>query len=232
MTDCSLYLEALQKVFNEEFEKDMNELDQMEDHVFSVKHEKKMKKLIKRQKKPYFKLICTGGRRAACIIAAIFILSASALSVEAVRKAIFDFIISIFSDHNVITVEEGTDSGYPEKIEEEYDFSELPEGFEREYYEKTEASVSSYYSKKDKFIVLRQNIKATYKNIYDTEHMYNVQIIQELNQEFYIIEREKSNIIIWDNGKYVFTVSSNIDKNDMIEMCISTKIKDDSYNSS
>ena len=56
MTDCNLYLEALQKVFDEEFEKDMADLEQMEKAVLSEKFEKKMAKLIKRQKKPFFHL--------------------------------------------------------------------------------------------------------------------------------------------------------------------------------
>ena len=225
MTDCSLYLEALQKVFNEEFEKDMNELDQMEDHVFSVKHEKKMKKLIKRQKKPYFKLICTGGRRAACIIVAIIILSASALSVEAVRKAIFDFIISVFSDHNVITVEEGTDSGYPETIEEEYYISELPEGFDLSNEITSDTLIKKAYTKEDKKIYLQQRVKNDYKYYYDNELHQNTSTYIEGNIEYYIIETSDDILIFWDNGRYIFELYCNLDKFAALNLCISTKIE-------
>lgn len=225
MTDCSLYLEALQKVFNEEFEKDMNELDQMEDHVFSVKHEKKMKKLIKRQKKPYFKLICTGGRRAACIIAAIIILSASALSVEAVRKAIFDFIISVFSDHNVITVEEGTDSGYPETIEEEYYISELPEGFVQLQYDKSPVSINSLYCKDKTCVFFYQTVKSKFNKYFDNEHSQVFETITYKEQIYLVSESNGLVIYIWDNEKYVFEIHSNLDKDFVLKLCNSTKIK-------
>lgn len=223
MTDCSLYLEALQKVFNEEFEKDMNELDQIEDHVFSVKHEKKMVKLIKRQKKPYFKLICTGGRRAACIIAAIILLSASALSVEAVRKAIFDFIISIFSDHNVITVEEGTDSGYPETIEEEYYISDLPEGFTLFQETKLENKIYKVYTNDDKYIILQQKVKLNYKHYNDNENNQRISTYQYGNIEYYIIETSNDIRYIWDDGRYILELHSNINKADVFNLCTSTK---------
>ena len=223
MTDCSLYLEALQKVFNEEYEKDMNELDQIEDHVFSVKHEKKMVKLIKRQKKPYFKLICTGGRRAACIIAAIIILSASALSVEAVRKAIFDFIISIFSDHNVITVEEGTDSGYPETIEEEYYISDLPEGFTLFQETKLENKIYKVYTNDDKYIILQQKVKLNYKHYNDNENNQRISTYQYGNIEYYIIETSNDIRYIWDDGRYILELHSNINKADVFNLCTSTK---------
>lgn len=229
MTDCSLYLEALQKVFNEEFEKDMNELDQMEDHVFSVKHEKKMKKLIKRQKKPYFKLICTGGRRAACIIAAIIILSASALSVEAVRKAIFDFIISVFSDHNVITVEEGTDSGYPETIEEEYYISELPEGFVEKDYVRTNHYIDFYYTSEEKWVKFTQYVKSKYEKNYDNEHFQEYERVMIGDQEYIVIKLKDRVIYVWDNGKYIFELRSNMNKEQSLELCKSTKITLTSY---
>ena len=229
MTDCSLYLEALQKVFNEEFEKDMNELDQMEDHVFSVKHEKKMIKLIKRQKKPYFKLICTGGRRAACIIAAIIILSASALSVEAVRKAIFDFIIRIFSDHNVITVEEGTDSGYPETIEEEYYISELPKDFVEEKRSYTSITTRTNYTNGNNNIFFSQYVKSKYVIKYDNEHDYEFNCIHDGEQEFFVAEMEDRVIYTWDNGKYIFEIMSDLDKEQTLKLCKSTKICSSTY---
>ena len=96
-------LQALEKVFDERIEYEIEELESEEPHAFSKKHIKKMTRMIRDQKKPYFKLICTSGRRAACIIITIIALSASALSVRAIREAIFDFITKNFSDHTVIT---------------------------------------------------------------------------------------------------------------------------------
>ena len=71
-----------------------------------------MDKLIRRRNKPYFNLICTGGRRAACIAAVVIILSASSLSVEAVREAVHDFFMSIFEDHTAVSVNSDTEKDY------------------------------------------------------------------------------------------------------------------------
>ena len=84
---------AMQELFDEQTVELLQDIDRSEPHIFSRRHEKKMQKLFKRQRKPYFKLISTTGRRAACVFAAIVVLSASAMSVKAVRKTFFDFIV-------------------------------------------------------------------------------------------------------------------------------------------
>ena len=120
MNENTLFTQALKDVIDEDYNADMEAISLNDEHEFSDKHNKKMKKLIKRQSRPYFNLISTAGRRVACVIVAMIVLSASALSVEAVRNAVYDFIIKIFSNHSVVTIESGTDDGYPTSIEEKY----------------------------------------------------------------------------------------------------------------
>lgn len=225
MFDNPLVLQAIQEVFNERFDDEMKELESEEPHIFSEKHNKKMAKLIKNQKKPYFTLICTAGRRAACIVAAILILSASALSVKAIREAVFDFIMRIFSDHTVVTTESGTDAGYPETIEEEYYISELPEGFEEIEFGSSDKALSVYYSNDfGDYILFTQETKAEYETHYDNR-MNNKNITYNY-QDYIIIEYESEITIIWDNGHYVFEIVSNLDKEVLIDLYNSTKIKD------
>lgn len=131
MNENTLFIQALKDVIDEDYNADVEAISLNDEHEFSDKHNKKMKKLIIRQSRPYFKLISTAGRRAACVIVATVVLSASALSVEAVRNAVYDFIIKIFSNHSVVTTESGTDDGYPTSIEEKYYISKLPAGLNR-----------------------------------------------------------------------------------------------------
>ena len=225
MFENPLVLQAIQEVFNERFDDEMKELESEEPHIFSEKHNKKMAKLIKDQKKPYFTLICTAGRRAACIVAAILILSASALSVKAIREAVFDFIMRIFSDHTVVTTESGTDAGYPETIEEEYYISELPEGFYQTQYVLNNTLLSSSYSDDHgNYILFKQEVKALYETYYDI-HLNESKIVYN-NQEYLRIGSDNNTTYIWDNGHYVFEVTSNIDKNELLSICNSTKIND------
>ena len=218
-------LQAIEDVFNERFEQEMQEFKSTPPHVFSEKHNKKMAKLIKRQRKPYFKLICTTGRRVACIIVAIVAIAASTLSVKAVREAFFNFITKIFSDHTVVTVDSGTDAGYPETIEEEYYISDLPEGFERVDYSKIDTSVVSFYFNNDDYIVFSQYTKEYYKTNYDNEQASIEKEFYSSNQSYLIIESEVDTVCIWDNGSYILSIRSNLDKDIIIKMCKSTKQK-------
>ena len=222
-----LILQAVQEVFNERFEQEELEFLSEEPHVFSKKHNKKMAKLIKDQKKPYFKLICTTGRRVACIIVAVIVVTASALSVKAVREVVFDFITQVFSDHNVITTESGTATDYPEKIEDEYYISELPEGFEETDKTQTETSIDVKYNKDSAYIIFTQHTKADYKVYFDNEHNVFENYTDNDGQKYMIITstRDDRTTYIWDNGQYVFSISSNLPNNMILELCKSTKIK-------
>ena len=216
-------LQAIENVFNERFERDMEEFRSTPPHVFSEKHKKKMAKLIKRQRKPYFKLICTTGRRVACIIVAIVAIAASTLSVKAVREAIFNFITKIFSDHTVVTVESGTAEGYPETIEEEYYISELPEGFERVDHSKMDNSVVSFYFNDDEYIIFSQYTKEYYESHYDNEQTTFEEKCLSNNQSYLIIESDADTVFVWDNGEYILSIRSNLNKNIILELCKSTK---------
>lgn len=147
MNENLQFLQALKDVSDEDFNEDMNSISLTGEHEFSDKFNRKMKKLIARQKKQYFRFVSTAGRRAACIILAVVVISASALSVEAVRNAVYDFIIKIFSNHSVVTTESGTDDGYPTSIEEKYYISKLPAGFEQTQYGETDNSISVFLFK-------------------------------------------------------------------------------------
>lgn len=92
------------------------------DHIFSDNFNLRSEKLIKRQKKSYYPLICTSARRAACVIIAFFVISmTTVLSVDALRKPFFDFIINIFTDHSEINFEGDLDTNAPDKIIDKYE---------------------------------------------------------------------------------------------------------------
>ncbi|MGN1086218.1 MAG: hypothetical protein ACI4Q5_04200, partial [Porcipelethomonas sp.] len=81
----SEFKQAISEALCEEYVKSIPEHNS--DHIFSDSFNKKMKKLIKRQKKPYYKFINTAGKRAACIAVAALILSFSTImGVDALRN--------------------------------------------------------------------------------------------------------------------------------------------------
>lgn len=52
-----------------------NSVPETEHHIFSQHFEKKMEKLIKHRMKPYYKMVNTFGKRAACFAAGVPILT-------------------------------------------------------------------------------------------------------------------------------------------------------------
>ena len=109
MDNYSILSRAIGEAFEPKLDEFIDSVNFDVNAEFSEKFERKMDKLIRRRNKPYFNLICTGGRRAACIAAVIIILSASSLSVEAVREVVHDFFMSIFGDHTAVSVSINTE---------------------------------------------------------------------------------------------------------------------------
>ena len=113
MDNYSILSRAIGEAFEPKLDEFIDSVNFDVNAEFSEKFERKMDKLIRRRNKPYFNLICTGGRRAACIAAVVIILSASSLSVEAVREAVHDFFMSIFEDHTAVSVNSDTEKDSP-----------------------------------------------------------------------------------------------------------------------
>ena len=213
---------ALQEHFDEQTAELLQDVDRFEPHIFSKRHEKKMQKLFKRQRKPYFKLVCSASRRAACIAAAIVIVSASSMSVKAVRETVFDFFTSVFSDHQVISADTGSNDGYPDTIEEEYRISKLPQGFKQQYHNRTETMVDITYYSRSSRILFTQFTKDSFRITF-TDEAKMQEFTDTDGQKYRIVITEYETVCIWDNGRYVFMVSGRLDKDKMIELCRSAK---------
>lgn len=95
-----LYLNSnnkkLKKVFelyNERFCYDLPQEKELANISFTSIFENKMQKLLKKQKKPYYYMINTVGKKTAIIILAFIVsITATTFSVEALRKAVIDLI--------------------------------------------------------------------------------------------------------------------------------------------
>ena len=190
----------------------------------SDKYKRKINKLIKRRKKPYFKLICTTGRRIVCTAAAVIIILASALSVEAVREAIHDFLMNIFKGHTAVSVS-GTIENYPTVIEEEYEIANLPEGFEQVDYYVDETSVFAMYINNDKYILYEQTVRFDFSVNFDNSRSEFEHYTDISGHEYLIHDTGEDYCITFNNGKYIIRITSNLDKGDVVNLCKNTKIK-------
>ena len=215
------FIMALREAMYIDCERVLNNLPDVEPN-FSLEFEKKMQKLIKRRSHSYYPLIATAGRRAACIIAAVIIIAAAPLSVKAVRDAVKEFVIKIFSDHQNVAVSTIAENA-PETIEEVYTI-DVPEGFELTEELVTDGWVNQIYKKEDKYIDLTQVVLSMFHANIDTETT-TMEILIEDGIEYQLYNYENAYRIIWKYDGYVFSVYSNLNKYEFAELCKSTKLK-------
>lgn len=191
-------------------------------HEFSPKFEKKMKKLISRRNKPYYKIINTAGKRTAC--AAVIVLVSSSvtiMNVEALRNAFSDFFISIYEKFS--TVQPIEDDSAPETLEEIYAITYNLNDFEIIYEELNEYRHDIDYGKDNIVIYFSQYTKEMYDSNVNTEDAEILTIDINGHEAIYFIDNHNYYNLIWDNGDYIISLSSNINKNTLIEMAKSVQ---------
>ena len=225
------FLTALNECFDEDCLKVSS--TSYPEYELSKEFQQKMNKLIRQQKKVYYPVIKTTGRRiAAAIIAAVMMGSVTAVAYEPAREAIKDFFMKHFGTHDVVEtnyVIENIDinSSYYTKIriEEEYEIA-VPDGFELEEYYNDDCSINCRYSNGKDFIDFEQIPAGIYSESIDNERSKSYNYTDDEGNKYLVYDWNKSKLFIWNNGQYVFEISSNLDKNDIVDLCKSTKLKE------
>lgn len=193
------------------------------EHEFSPKFEKKIEKLINRRRKPYFRMINTVGKRVACIALAIFIASATTvMSVDALRNAVFNFFSDLFGSTSTVRVV--IDEQHPKTIEDLYEITYDLSDFKLDSNDVSEWYIRKEYIHDNKVIVFYQYTQDMFDgSVINTE---DVDIKEtEINgfSATYFLDNQGNYKIIWDNGKYIFTILSNLSKDEVFEIAESVQ---------
>lgn len=193
-------------------------------HVFSEQFEKKMKRLIRREKHCYYPLIKTTGRQlATAAVMAMILISTAVMSVEAWRNAFKNFLTEMFTTHTVVwTV---PSEGAPTSFEDIYAISEVPEGFEITYQDDITASIylaTEYYDTENRFVIFRQWLISEYDVAVNTEGHDMVPIT--INEcEGFLVNTGDSVYIAWNNGDYIFELIGMVSEDALIEIAKSVQ---------
>gem|GEM_PF-4323344 len=156
------------------------------------------------------------------VIISIFIAGTTTiLSVEAIREKVFGFFIEIFEKFSIIQYDGEEDA--PESIENIYEITDGMEGYTLHYEEQTDFFISKIYVKEEIVIDYFQWTKGEYKQNWNTEDAEIEHI--EINGYKAIIftDNHNYNHIIWEDQDYVFTLSTNLGENALIEMAKSVQ---------
>lgn len=211
---------ALYDALSSEYETAMQDVDN--EHKFSPKFEKKMKKLINRRNKPYYRMINTVGKRVAC--AAVMILVSSSvmiMNVDALKNAFSNFFVSTYEKFSIVQPIE--DDTVPTTLEEIYAITYNLDDFEIIYEELNEYKNIIHYNKDDVVIYFEQYIKNMYNPNINTEDAEITTLDINGHEAICFIDNHNYNNLIWDNGDYIINLGSNIGKNTLIQIAKSVQ---------
>ncbi len=227
MEQYLILAKALDDVLTQELDEYLAAVDFSIEYNFSAKFERRMEELIKRREKLYYRLISTAGRRAVCIAAAVILVLCFAMSFESVRAAVKEFFTRVFSDHIVMEVYPEVAENYSDKIVEVYEITDLPDGFELIDSGIYTTCVYADYVFEDYHISFLQETKRRFHVALDNEYSESEVFVNETGQEYRIQFHQDGNIrIIWDKDGYLFSIDSNLNRETVLDLCMSTKKKD------
>lgn len=216
----SNFQKALYDALTPEYEIAMQ--DVADEHEFSPEFEKKMKKLISRRNKPYYKIINTAGKRTACAAVVVLVVSSvTIMNVEALRNAFSDFFVSIYEKFS--TVQPVEDDTSPTTLEKIYEITYNLNDFEIIYEELNEYRHDIDYAKDDIVIYFSQCTKDSYNPDVNTENSEVTTIDINGREAIYFTDNHYYNHLTWDNGDYVISLGSNISKNTLIDIAKSVQ---------
>ena len=184
-----------------------------DEHDFSPRFEKRMQKLIRRRRRPYFKMINTAGKRVAVFAVTFLIISmTTVMSVKALREPFLDFIMSIFTDHSTVSTVSQTDKDYPAAINDRYTITYDLSGYEL-----------VYYKNNDIMIMFSQIVVSEYQANINTEGAEIEHIDINGHDAIGFEDNNGYYTLIWNNGEYIIDLGSNIGKDALIKIAKSVQ---------
>lgn len=196
--------------------------EELKDITFSETFEKNMQKLISMQKKSYYYVINTVGKRVAIIVLAIIIsLTATTFSVKALREAVIQFFIETFTTHSDVSVE-------GDEIPFEMDFKKvqpryLPEGFTLSRDLSNEILCFIEYANTENVIINYSQYRndGTAFSV-DTEGV-DFETIYINGLEGIMYENKGVNKIVFADEEYFYDIKGSISMDELVKMAESIK---------
>lgn len=196
-------------------------IPQMGEHIFSKKFERKMKKLINRRRKPYYKLINKTWKRAVCAVTAAAVSMTIVMQVEAVRSLFKDFLAYIYEKFSVLQSVDGTNA--PETIEDVYVITYDLSDYLIDYEKNTDYIYNIIYRNDNIVINFCQTTKNKYNSLWNTENSEFETVIFNNNEATFFKDNHNFETIVWDNGDYIISISSNAGKDALIDIAKSVQ---------
>lgn len=172
------------------------------DFTFSEKFIKRMNKLIRAQRKSYYKFINTAAKRAAVIFAAIITLFTASLSVKAIREPVVRFIKQVYETFIHYTFE----GDIQPKIKKEFFIKTLPDGFIQHDKIESDLAITTIYVNDNNTIKFTQQSTNNANHFFDNESGTLTKVtISGINVDIY--ESENIKHAVWTDEGYFFKLT-------------------------
>ena len=223
----SILYEALD-LYCIEFCKTLPTNEELSDITLSEEFERKMQKLIDRQKKFYFNWFNTVGKRVAAIILVILLsFTTITFSVRALREPFVRFIVETFEKFsNVMFVNDKTEQDIIvdfvlEKVVPSY----IPDKFTEESIFEDESGFQTVYISNDgsQSIMVMQIVNDEAIVQTNTENVVYENILVNNYPAIYYSNKGTNTIVI-SGEQYIFTVEGTIEKEELLKIVESIKI--------
>lgn len=218
----------LEDVMSEVYQKEFAQFDAPPKVRFSLRHRSKMRKILSSENCARFdyKAARMPIRKRILIIALIIILAAAGITATA--EIADSFAQKKYHDGIVLYLTNADNS--PQTIESEYYITSLPYGYEfRETYAAGDDFYTVYVNRETNVIFgLCQSVKEDYITQFHTEESNMEKLDINGKNALYIDLGDTEGdhgYILWDNGDYVLTIFGDFNKDTLIELAKSTKMK-------
>ena len=194
-------------------------------HSFSSGFEKKMKQLIKKAKIKYISINRFRIRRSIAVASLMLIILTASMSVEAVRMPIIRLTEKIYTEFSEIIFENEDNIEIPEKIEEVYVPSYIPEGYtlKEEVNDMRSMHFFFYTNEEGQELSVEQLVLGVHMAV-DTEGITTEEItINGLSGIIYT-KRGLTSIIVNDN-RYVHFISGYESREELIKIVESLHVR-------
>lgn len=189
-----------------------------EEHEFSESFERDMKRLVSQRKKPYFRMINTVGKRVACVAAVLLIGTfTTVMNVEAARSAIAEFFIGVYEKFSTF-ISADSDNEAPEKIEQLYEITCGLDWFVVNWEVADDLVYNVTYLNEPYIVDFKQSVKSEYDTNWNTEDTSIETIMIDEYEAVYFLDNHNYHHLVWNTEDYVFSVSTNVGKDELIEM--------------
>ena len=172
-------------------------------YKFSDRFNNRMEKLIKAQRKPYWKFISTTSKRAAVIFVAILTLFTAAISVKAIREPIIKFIKQVYESFTQYSFDGDT----VETINKEYTITKMLDGYELIDKLTSDNTIATTYKNELGDTIIFTQMTTEYSTGYLVDNESGEQYTETVDSiEIDFKEWYDTKTAIWANDGYVFSI--------------------------